>query len=155
MAKLAVPVRNIAMSPYRALLNAAKIVLLFVLFGPLIGLPILATGFGIASRSLSIVAFFAIYGIVFAHLMGGLPALAAGLGVAAFAAWKGPVPLWFAALAGAAASVITPGLELKETQDGVAITLVIVVPMTCILASIACTMLSRSWQHAVRVPVGA
>ena len=85
------------------------VVAIFAGLGPLIGLAVFGTALaarglvaGKGSDSLYIIPFFLIYGLLFAHLVGGAYAAAAGLATAAVARWRGRVTWWMALLVGLA-----------------------------------------------------
>lgn len=75
--------------------RALAIAGVFAGLGPLVGLIAFASGIGIGSVFAekpadwgAVAAFVTIYGLVFAHFFGAVPALAAGVTVAAFGLWR-------------------------------------------------------------------
>lgn len=99
-----------AAGPRASWRQCAGIVAIFVAIGPLVGL--LAFGVAMALRALAhgqgtdsfyLVPFFLIYGLLFAHFVGGVVAAAAGVAIATLARWRGTVTARMAALVGAAA----------------------------------------------------
>lgn len=128
--------------------NALAIVLTFVGLGPMIGLVVVALGFSSATLSPPIFVFLLLYGVIFAHLMGALPALISGAMVAGYAGVRGRVPDWFALLAGVAGLLgihdVEGLLNPHDAQFGWGVT--IVIPLSCVIAAIACTRLTRRWQ---------
>lgn len=136
------------MPTLKALRNALIIILIFAAVGPLIGLLIFGLGIAVAALSPPMFVFFLVYGPLFAHLTGLIPAVIAGLLVASYAAWQGLVPAWYAALAGL---VATAGIHdiaglLRENGPELSRAIAIILPTTCIGASLACTRLTRRWQ---------
>lgn len=148
----------------RAMVNAASIVALFGIVGPVVGLLVFAAGMALASGSPSVFVFLVLYGMLFAHVMGGVPALVAGATVAAYAAFRGPVPLLAGGIAGLAGLFGLTGLYgirnlvdlARDDAGAVQSALLPLFPAVCILASLACTLLTRPWQRrAAATPGGA
>lgn len=131
------------------LVNSAIIIALFVVVGPVIGLVTFATGMAIAAASFNIFAFLLLYGLVFAHFAGALPALIAGIIVAVYAALRGPVPLIVGALAGLVGllGIHDIGDLLRNEGGDLQSVSVVLFPLTCIAASSVCTVLTRHWQR--------
>jgi len=139
---------NRGMPILKALRNALIIILIFAAVGPLVGLPIFGLGIAVAALSPPMFVFFLLYGVLFAHLTGIIPAVIAGLLVASYAAWRGIVPAWYAALAGL---IGTAGIHditglLRENGPELSRAIAVLLPATCIGASLACTRLTRRWQ---------
>lgn len=91
----------------------AGIVVIFAGIGPLAGLLVFGSSLSVRSLiagngpdSFYLVPFFIIYGLMFAHLVGGPVAVATGVAVAAIAAWKGRVPWWAASAIGVGAGLL-------------------------------------------------
>lgn len=88
----------------------------FVVAGPIIGLVLFATGmaaFGYwrsgAGDAAWVLPFLLIYGLPFAHFVGGLAAFVAGSIAAALSWWTGRIGLWIGGVAGLAGYMATSG----------------------------------------------
>ncbi|MEQ1650830.1 MAG: hypothetical protein ABL898_19815 [Hyphomicrobiaceae bacterium] len=139
--------------------RAAKIVLTFLLVGPLVGWVAVYFGMMLANMAqngataLQIDQFFV--GFLFAHLFGGLPALLVGVFVA-WRTWRSrQVSLLAVALAAAvAAFVFGYALDVVTQTAGAdplplvaslkPIVLLLVLPS--VFAAVVCTWLTRRWQ---------
>lgn len=90
-------------------LRLAAIVAIFAGIGPLVGLVVFGAALSVRGllagkgwESLYLIPFFMIYGLLFAHFVGGLYAAAAGIATAAVARWHGRVTSWMALVIGVA-----------------------------------------------------
>lgn len=144
---------------WRRLGDLALIMLVFVLVGPLVGLVVTALGIGSAlavgngdlSGGGGITAFLLLYGFLFAHFVGVVPAIVSGLLVCAWAYSRGRVPIAVGALAGLASFALLNGSKFGPTPDPVGatsseFTMMAVVGGAHILAAVVCTRLTRRWQ---------
>ncbi len=137
----------------------ALIVLIFVIVGPIAGLAIFALGsgalaFGVSTGDLlsrldasaSTAVIVVLYGLFFAHWIGALAALIAGVLVAWYAARRGRVPLGVGAIAGVVSIVGSyPRLGLFDWVN-VGAGLALLIFAVHVLPAIACTRLTRRWQ---------
>ena len=136
----------------RRLGDFAVMMLVFVAAGPLIGL-LAAAGTSMAGLFFSrwaefaghFPAFMLLYGWVFAHFVGLAPAALAGAMVAAYAAWRGRVPLLAGAAAGLGSGILLNRLTPFDPKAELA-PIVFVWIATHVVAAVACTRLTRRWQ---------
>jgi hypothetical protein len=133
-------------------LDLAKIAAAFLAVGPLLGLSVFAIGVSFASRDPFVGLFFIIYGLLFAHFVGGGPALVAGVLVAILAWWRAEVvPVWLGAVAGLLTVPIIESPRSLLRPDAVAAdqALAVLIVATPVLAAAGMTRLTRRW-HAPR-----
>lgn len=133
----------------RKLGNGVMIILITALAGPLVGLVVFAVGFGLGHGSLLTILSLLIYGLFFAHFMGGVQALLTGLTVALTAAWtQRAVPWWVGAISGLAAGImiIQPQnfLDYEAGDDGPLVAAIMVI--THLVAGGTTTWMTRPWQ---------
>ena len=137
--------------------RASAIVATFVVMGPVIGLFTVAIcsffAVGLSNGfdgAWAIPAFLMIYGWLFAHLMGALPALVAGTLIAAYAMRFGRVPLWVGATSGLASALLLSaigGYGLEFNGEGLSNSAVRAIWLaTHIVAATTCTAMTRGWQ---------
>lgn len=138
---------------WRRLGRALAIIGTFVAAGPLIGLITFAAaiaGYGLITPKPGDYAAGAaavlVYGLFFAHFMGAVPAFLTGSAAAAFAAWRGIVPVWAGALAGGAASafILSPD-TIGNPADEFASAVVWLIVATGMISGAVCTRLTRRW----------
>lgn len=130
------------------------IVVIFAGLGPLIGLAVFGTALaarglvtGKGTDSLYVIPFFLIYGLLFAHLVGGAYAAAAGLATVWIAWWRGRVAWWMALAVGMASWIawlyFTRGRVLTAPQPADDIMLETLA--VHLLSTLACWRLCVSW----------
>lgn len=130
------------------------IVAIFAGIGPLIGLAVFGAALaargivtGKGTDSLYLIPFFLIYGLMFAHLVGGPYAAVAGLATAALAWWRGRVAWWMALFVGlatwAAWLYFTRGMVLTVPQPADDIMLETLAVHA--LSTLACWRLAVAW----------
>lgn len=133
----------------------AGIVSLFLLVGPAVGLVTFAACIAVygvlTGKPGDLVAtalVVLLYGSVFAHFMGMIPATITGVAVAALAAIRqASVPVWVGAVAGAAASAfVLSDIVFKQSVSETAELIVWSLLICGAVAGAACTRLSRRWQ---------
>lgn len=141
---------------WRRLGQLALIMLVFVLAGPVIGLLVAAVTSGLAIAAsgdpgggMAFAAFLLIYGWLFAHLVGLVPAAIAGAVVAAYAWLRGRVPLAIAAAAGVAGMgqmVLRLGMPRPDWQESGMTVVAVIWLVVHVISAIACSRLTRRWQ---------
>ena len=132
----------------------AGIVAIFAGIGPLIGLVVISVVMtmrafveGKGANSLSILPLFLMYGMLFAHLVGGAFAAAAGRAGAALARWQGRVEWWAAVLIGLASWLAWlyfgrgPSMLNPAPADNIAFELL----ATHVGAALVCWRLAVAW----------
>lgn len=137
-------------------LDIAKIIATFLAAGPLAGLLVFSVATALAARDPFVGLFFVIYGLIFAHFVGGVPALAAGVVVAGLAWWREKaVPVWLGALAGLLSVPIIESPRTLFRPDAVSgdQVLSLLIVATPVVAAVAMTRLTRRW-HAPRAARG-
>ena len=143
----------------RRLSKFVVIVLVFAVVGPIIGLVIFALGSGILAfgvstepltsrldSSASTVLIVLLYGLFFAHWIGALAAVIAGVLVAWYASWRGSVPLGVGVIAGVVSIVGSYPRLGSFAWDNIGAGLVMLILTVHVLPAIACTRLTRRWQ---------
>jgi len=128
------------------------IIVVFVILGPLIGLVI----FSIMSEAYVLAIgtkpgnglFLFIPGLLFAHLVGAIPAAMAGLLVALIAAIRRNVPLWMGFGVGLVVGTILAAYVQSLPSRGEPLSTQALLGFTflCAVASAVCTYLTRRWQ---------
>ena len=143
----------------RRLSKFVVIVLVFAVVGPIIGLVIFALGSGILAfgvstepltsrldSSASTVLIVLLYGLFFAHWIGALAAVIAGVLVAWYASWRGSVPLGVGVIAGVVSIVGSYPRLGSLPGDNIGAGLSMLILAVHVLPAIACTRLTRLWQ---------
>ncbi len=140
----------------RRLGQLAAIVLVFVTVGPVIGLLAAAALAGLAIAAGgdpggggAFTIFLLIYGLLFAHFIGIVPAAMAGTIVAGVANWRGRVPLAFGAVAGIAGMglmALRSGVPQPSWRESSTTAVAVIWLLAHVLAALACTRLTRRWQ---------
>ena len=134
----------------------AAIVMVFVTVGPVIGLLAAAALGGLAiaaggdpSGGGAFTVFLLIYGLLFAHFVGIVPAAIAGTIVAGIAHWRGRVPLVAGALTGIAGMALMAqrhGVPQPSWRESSPSAVAVIWLLAHVLAALACTRLTRRWQ---------
>lgn len=132
---------------------------MFAILGPIIGLAVFALGsggltFAVSTEGIqqsldgaaSAAAIVLLYGLFFSHWVGAPAAIAAGLLVAGYSAWRGRTPLVFGALAGIVVAIgngLLYGAAMLQNRNW---GWVCVIAAVHVLPAIVCTRLTRRWQ---------
>lgn len=143
----------------RQLWKAAKLLLVYCAVGPLVGLVVFAASMGFATvmtgqpDGLSVVLFFMIFGLVFAHVVGLSSALVAGLVTLALWHIIGREPAWIGVVAGlisfsvgygsGAVRVLEAKLSPGPVDDDFGIAVLSSMAAVHVLATFVCWLLSR------------